>query len=310
MNYFGIVLNQIAMLVSYAFIGIVAVKCKILDQKGLDALSKLLTKVLLPILVFTNILSGAEKSDFLGAFPLLAAAAIIYVLLFVLGWLLSLLFRLDREAGGVFRACMIFGNLGFMGIPILTDLLPKKGALYIALIFVMDQFLLWTVGLSLSTRGASRLSFGAAIRKLINPAIIFILLAMAFLFAGISVPEPFFTALSKTGACATPLALIYLGAVFCYTDFGSYLRNGEIYAAILIKMCLLPVLIFAFLPRLSFVTKEIAITLGIQCALPCMSAVAMFTQGQKEAHGYSAAMIFFMTVFSIVTLPLVCLCIQ
>jgi len=49
-------------------------------------------------------------------------------------------------------ASSLFGNVGFIGIPIISSLFPQKGMLYIALFTIVDQLLLWTLGLSLTSK--------------------------------------------------------------------------------------------------------------------------------------------------------------
>ena len=61
MEYFLIVLEQICIFVIYALIGVIAVKSKVLDKKGLDVLSRYITKIGLPFLIFTNTINGADR---------------------------------------------------------------------------------------------------------------------------------------------------------------------------------------------------------------------------------------------------------
>ena len=51
----------------------------------------------------------------------------------------------------------------------------------------------------------------------------------------------------------------------------------------------------------------IAVTLSVLCALPSMASIAMIAETQHSDGDYAAGMIFITTLFSIITLPLVCL---
>ena len=101
--------------------------------------------------------------------------------------------------------------------------------------------------------------------------------------------------------------MIYLGGIFCYTNIREYLKKAEIYGTIILKMCIFPVLFFYLLKWMPGITQEIAVTMSVLSALPTMTTVAMLSQIQKSADEYSAGMVFVTTLFSIVTLPLVCL---
>lgn len=309
MQYFQIVIGQIGTFIIYAAIGVIAVKAKVFDKQGLDILARLITKICLPLLIFTNTINGVTRQAFLSSLHVLAVAAAMYACLGAVCTGLAALFRLQGNERNVYRASSMFGNVGFMGIPVICALFPDEGPLYIALITVIDQLALWTVGVDLTApvEQISRLSVRERVHKMINPATVGLALAVCGVLLGVALPETLNTALVKTGSAATPLAMIYLGGMFCCIDLKKYLFKKEFYAAVLIKMCACPLLICAVLRSIPGVATALAVTMGVIAAMPGMSSVAMLAQNQKSAGDYSAGMIFFTTLCSIVTLPLVCL---
>ena len=308
MTYFSIVLEQIIIFIIYAAVGIIAVKAKVLNKDGLGVMSKFITKIALPLLIFTNTINGVTREQFMGALPIMLATVLMYLLLYLLAYLLARFFKLRGNEKNVYRACSIFGNNGFMGIPIVAALFPEHGLLYIALFTVVDQMFLWTVGVTLTAPGEQQkgMSFAGKLKKMINPATVGIVLAVIGIFLNIKLPAPLNTALTKTGSISTPLAMIYLGGIFCYTDIVKYFKKAEIYGTVILKMCLFPILFFYLLKLIPGITQDIAVTMSVLSALPTMTSVAMLAQIQKSADEYSAGMIFVTTLFSIVTLPMVC----
>lgn len=194
------------------------------------------------------------------------------------------------------------------GIPIVAALFPEHGLLYIALFTVVDQMFLWTVGVTLTAPEEQQkgMSFAGKLKKMMNPATVGIVLAVIGIFLNIKLPAPLNSALTKTGAISTPLAMIYLGGIFCYTDIVKFLKKAEIYGTVILKMCLFPILFFYLLKLIPGITQDIAVTMSVLSALPTMTSVAMLAQIQKSADEYSAGMMFVTTLFSIVTLPMVC----
>ena len=74
MSYFSIVLSQIIGFVIYLLIGMVAVRMHVLDSRSLGMFSQFITKVSMPLLLFTNTLNGATRQQFIspadpGHFP-------------------------------------------------------------------------------------------------------------------------------------------------------------------------------------------------------------------------------------------------
>lgn len=309
MNYFSIVLEQIEIFVVYMLIGIFAVKMHFLDRKKLSVLSGCITKILLPLLIFTNTINGTTREQFLSSTVILVLAAMLYLVLFIVSLALAKFLKIDSKHELLYRACTMFGNCGFMGIPIITTLYPEQGGLYIAMYTVIDQLALWTVGMDLTgpKDNAKKLSISQRFRKMINPATIAILAGVFLVLTGIKLPSVIVVALTKTGAAASPLAMVYLGGVFCYIKIIDYLKCKEVYVTVVVKMLLLPIVVYSFLSHVSAVSQNIAITLGILCALPTMSSVAMMAESQQTDSNYVTGFIFVTTLISIVTLPVICL---
>lgn len=308
MAYFSIVLSQIIGFVIYILIGIAAVRTHVLTSRSLGVFSQFITKVTMPILLFVMTLNGATRQQFISALPVLAVSVLLYFLLYLLCRLLARLFGLKGNENHVYRACAMFGNIGFMGIPIIAAIFPKQGMLYIALFTVVDQLLLWTLGVNLTAPvdKENAMSPASRLRKMVNPATIAIVLAVIGLFIGLHLPEPINAALTKAGLLTPPMALIYLGGLFCYIDIPQYIRKKEIYGTVAVKMCLFP-LVFYEICQFLQVPHDIALTMSILPTLPSMAVIVMLAQNQRSAGNYAAGMLLVTTLCSIVTIPLVCL---
>lgn len=308
MDYFSIVLTQIIGFVIYILIGIAGVRMRVLNAPALGVLSQFITQISLPLLLFTNTLNGATREQFIGDLPVVAATILMYIILYPLCQLLARIFGLTGNENHVYRACTMFGTIGFMGIPIVIAIFPEHGMLYIALFTVVDQILLWTVGVNLTapTDRENAMSIASRLLKMVNPATIAVTLAVIGVFMDFHLPQPVNSALTKAGSVTTPLAMIYMGGLFCFIDLKKYIGKKEFYGAVLVKMCLFP-LFFYELGSMIGITNDVVVTLSLLAALPSMAAIVMLAQNQRSAGDYAAGMILVTTVCSIVTLPLVCL---
>ena len=118
-------------------------------------------KLVMPVMIFTNTVDGVDRSSLLGSLSLLGLTALLYACTFVMARLMAAAFRLQGD-----RALTMFGNVGFMGIPIVSSIFPDYGMLYIAVFTIIDQMVLWTLGVKLTTPGGKG-SFDP--KKMINP---------------------------------------------------------------------------------------------------------------------------------------------
>lgn len=307
MEYLTLVLGQLFSFMIFIFIGVIAIKKNVFDEKGLQVLSNLIIKITMPIMLFCNTINGSTKKEFIATIPILLLTILMFVLLFFICYILRLTFKLEGNKAKVYHASTMFGNIGFMGIPILLAIFPEKGMLYIALFTIIDQLLLWTLGMRL-TSGENHQSGNILrrLQKLINPSTIAIVMGVIGIFINFRLPDVINESLVKVGNITSPLAMIYLGGVFCFINIKSSFKQIEFYAAILIKMCVFPVLFYIITGYIPGLPIDMRFAISILSAMPTMSSVAMLAKAQNSEGDYSAGQVFLTTCMSVITLPSVC----
>ncbi len=299
---FNIVLNQLILFLILMMIGYIAVRLHIIGEDFLDGLSRLIMKILLPLLVFSNAISGTSRSQLLNCYPILLLTLGFYISIIIVCYVLAKILRLKGERNKVFRAALIFGNAGFIGIPLITSIFPQNGAIYIALMSIIDQTFMWTYGLKLTTPAGNKKKFN--VKNFINPALCAVVLSLIFILLGIKLPVVVVNALSTMGKAATPLSLFYLGGLFFFCNWKSVLKCKELYIGIIVKMVLFPLAYFA-VASLVCPNREMVQTLSIIAALPTMTTIAMFTKSSHNEEDYAVGFVLISTAASLITLSIV-----
>ena len=251
MSTLNILITQLGMFVIYILAGIILIRTHVLSRENMEVVSRLVIKLALPVMIFTNTVNGVDKEMLFRSLSILGIAFFMYLCLFGLSFLSGKLLHLQGDHQQLYSAMSAFGNIGFMGIPIVTSIFPERGMLYISVFTMIDQLMLWTVGVRLTSKTGNTVKKNFRIqssggqpesdkkttvsgqsaanrtsdkhssfdfRKLVNPVTAAIMLALIFILTGIHLPEILNTAFSKIGATATPLAMIYLGGVFACMD--------------------------------------------------------------------------------------------
>lgn len=336
MSTLNILLNQIGMFVIYILAGIILIRTHVLNRENMEVVSRLVIKLALPIMIFTNTVNGVDKEMLFHSLPILGIAFFMYICLFGLSFFSGKMLHLQGDHQQLYSAMSAFGNIGFMGIPIVTSIFPERGMLYISVFTMIDQLMLWTVGVRLTSKAVDTVettsknssqcgkNVGAVndrekaigkkkkntkssafdFEKLINPVTVAIALALFCILTGLTLPEILNTAFSKIGATATPLAMIYLGGVFACMDVKKYICKLDYYGIVAIKMLFFPVLFYLILGLLP-ISAEIRMTMTLTSAMPVMSSVVMMANAYGTDGDYAMGGILVTTVCSIVTLPFV-----
>lgn len=301
MNSFMVIFEQLVSFFLMMLVGYIAAKKRVTTREFLDRLATLIMKLLLPIMIFSNMMNGTSRAQLAGDLPALFMVAAIYGSLIVIFAIIARLLRLPKERADIFQAVFVFGNVGFIGLPLMLSVSPAHGGIYSALVSIIDQSLFWTYGLYLTTpRGKSHFDW----KNFINPAVCGIVLAILLLLCDLHIPDILENGLLKIGSAATPLSLIYMGGLLCFCNWTPVLRQKELYLGIVVKMILFPILFFTVVSQ--FVTNtDMTHTVSLIAGLPTMVAVAMFAQSTRKEGDYALGTVLATTVASLITLSIV-----
>ena len=306
MHTFDILLQQIGLFIIYILAGVILVRTRVLSRETLEPISKFVLKMALPVMVFINITDGVDRQVLYESWPIFVIAAIFYIFMYAAGRGMVKLLHLQKNRAGIYQAMLLFGNIGFVGLPMVAGVFLEKGVLYASVFMIMDQFMLWTLGVKLtSPTGEGKFDW----KRLVNPATVAILLGMILMLAQVRIPALLDTALQKIGSTASPLAMIYVGGIFAGISFQKYLREISLYGIVLVKMILFPVLAFLILVFFP-IEEELRMAMTLIVGMPTMTAVVMMANASGLDGDYALGGVFVTTVCGIMTLPMVCWILQ
>lgn len=296
----SIVSNQLIQFFLMLLMGYLLARFKVVQENFLEGLSRIVTKLLLPVFIFYSTYYGNTRKMVVEGMPVLAYAAGMYCVLMVIFFLLAKYLRLQGERKRVYQALFIFGNVGFVGIPLIQALYPDIGMVYIAMFSIIDQLLLWTYGIWLTdSHGGGKINP----RNFINPAVIAILLAVFCILAEVRLPLVLVNTAATVGRASTATCMIYLGALFYFSDLRNVLREKELYIGILVKMIMFPIVFWQVLCRTG-INSEMQGTLVLVAGLPTMTVIPMFAKNGGGEGEYAIGVTMITLAACLVTLPI------
>ena len=319
MAQFHIVLSQLIGMGVMMLVGIVCVKAHVLGQKAMDGICSFILKVGIPFIVFANAVAGTTRADLAQSGVIMLLDVIMYALLIGMCTLIAKLMGLKAERGRMFCGAFVFGNVGFMGLPLLMALYPGKGALYFALLSLVDQCVMWTYGVwtckkvgDVHSRTDKEPAHGwlQRLRSVISPALVAVALAIAVILIGIPIPAEVLAPIRTIGQTASPLSMVYLGGLVVLRDWTGVLRKPELYVGVVVKMLLFPLALFALFstvpPMLGMaINPDIVHTMAICAGMPTMVALVMFAEKERNQPQYAIGMVVATTIASLFTLTAV-----
>ncbi len=286
-------------------LGFAAGKLGVVEREFMGQLGKLITKLFLPVLIFFSTATSVTAELIADNIVLIPLSAVVYATLALVAFLIAKALRIEGDKDRVFQFAFIFGNTGFVGFPLLSAVFPETGALFMCLFTLVDQITFWTYGVWLSTaRGRQKAGFRA--KSLLSPNIVAIVLGMAFAVSGLGLPDIAATVLGSITKATTPLCMLYLGAMVCFSKLGATLRRAELYVGIAVKMVAVP-LIASRIALAVGLSPEIASCTALYIALPVMTVVPMVSAQNGDEGDYAAGIAVATFVACVATIPLVAL---
>ena len=283
-------------------VGYVAAKFGIIAEKTMPNLAEIVTKVLLPAQIFFATYVGTTRQMIIDNLSMIAVSAVFYLAVGTLAFLISKAMRLPHDKDRVFMLCFVFGNTGFVGIPLLSTMLPDSGLLYLTLFSIVDQALFWTFGIWLATARGKDAHFHA--KSILSPTLVAMALVFAFVLLDIPLPRLVSDALETVKNATSAVCMMYLGAMLFFSNWRGVLKSPELYVGIAAKMVAFPVAVSFALSALGFPREMVAATTMI-ASLPVMTVVPMVAKHHGTEGEYATGITGVTLVACVATIPLV-----
>lgn len=280
-------------------VGFVLAKLKVLTKPTLGEMSRVLMYLVCPAIMI-DILASETRSWETAQVMLIAGAALVgtYVLNMLL---IQLCFRKKTaDQRGVLRFASIYGNTGFMGIPLIQAVLGDSAMMIAATSLVVFNLSTWTHGAVL-IGGKERASLKKA---LLNPGTIGFVIALVIFAGGISLPGPVADAVGYIGSLNTPLAMLIIGGQMAAVDLKSILKDTRLYVSALLKLLILPLITMLVLLPLGL-EPIIVVAVTILAACPTAGATSIMSEMMGKDASLAARLVTLSTLFCVITLPVV-----
>lgn len=266
-------------------------------------------KITLPLLLFTTIANlETGKETLINGIVIYFSAPLAVLILYLLSNISSGILKLDKQNTALHKAHTMFGNVVFLGFPLMDALFPGgKGLLYATLFQLGNDTLMWTWGIIMLSKSADKTSKHNW-KHLLNLNTLAFALGFIVYFSGFEIPELVNKPLSELGHTTIYLSMIYVGAVLAQVKLISLISNLRSYLLSLNKLLLGPVIVAGILYILQFaglgwMDIDAITVIVLQAGMPSMIVISVIA-GELGLNDLQATQnIFVSTVLSLFTLP-------
>ena len=303
MNYHSIV--QIFFLILPSFIvialGSFLKMVNVAKDSWVDILNKYGLWIGFPSLIFETLIR-LDRSRVVSKLDIFYVNILFLLFLILIALSITKIFDLRRKLANTFIICIFFGNVAYLGYPVVMSIFPNREA-ELSIIISIYVLVLFTIGIGwLEFSRDSKINIIKLMWNFLkNPFIIAITLGIVFLILGIRLPSYIEKAFVMLKASASPVVLFALG-IFIYRKISLKKIFIPVLFLTAIKLILVPsifltgAVIFKNVNKFSVSIIESAMPLAIT-----PFALASMYDLEKETIGTA---IVFSTVVSMLTLPI------
>ena len=223
------ILTSLVMIFLLIIPGIIFRKKDIISAAQSDGISSLAVNITWPCLVVDAMQMDFSAAVLKDSGYMMAAAMVVFAMTAVVTLVLSKLLRLDNSKRYITAFMLLFGNTGFIGIPVIRALYGTEAVFFAAILEMVNDVVIFTIGMMLI-----QMSAGAKLRfepKLfLNPGLIGVIVGLLLFLLDIRLPEVIGGAVEMVGDATTPLTMFLIGYQLSGLKAKEILKDASIYA--------------------------------------------------------------------------------
>lgn len=266
-------------------------------------LSRLVINITCPALILSSAMTG-ELPDRRFILPLLLISLITYLILTGAAFLLPRYLTKKKDDEGAIGFALMFGNVGFMGYPVVASIFGHEAVFYAAVLNVVNTFAVFTVGTILIT-GRSDVEQKRFEKKVLySTPMLAAYLTMAIVALEIdNIPEAISQPLTMLGNITVPAALLIIGSSMSNLSLRTMLGNATVYTTTLFRLAILPVGIHFVMRALGFSPFVVNIN-TLVIAMPVATYGTILCLKYQKDTTMITEVTFITTLLSMISIPL------
>lgn len=327
----AVVIQQMVIIFILIGIGMFLYKKDMLSEMTARQMSGLIVNLTNPALLISSALQDGPRMSPRELGTALAMDAAIYAMLILISFLIPYILRVPDQYHYAYQMLTIFGNVGFIGIPLASAVLGTECLIFVSIYNLLFNFLFYTFGISLLQRAARRQAAGreetaggsadsgsvngSAVRngkaeprwkKLVNAGTVSATAAIIIYLADFPAPVILSSTLNYIGQTTTLFSMLVLGVSVAQMAVRDVFGHPKLYGLVLLRQILLP--IGCVLLLRPFLQNQLLLhTTALMLAVPAGNLSLMLSKQLRLDTDTISQGIILTTLLGLATIPVVSL---
>lgn len=299
----GVVATQMIIIFLFMMIGYGLTKMGKFSETTSNDVSFLIINICCPAMMLSGVLSDQSITpQHLMQMGIVVILSYVFLILFAL--LAGPLLRVKRDQWKYYKLMTVFGNIGFIGYPVVNAVIGGSGMPYAALFNLGFNLLIFTYGVIVLNRNSDGPKQRLQWKKLINVGTVSGVLAILALIFKPAVPTAVLDCLGYLGNVMTFMTVAIIGHSLAFIPLRQVFRDVRIYLFVALRSVLIPIAVGLLMKQ--FVQDELMINVTmLLMAMPVANMPLMLAQQAGQETETLTKGIVVSTVLSIITITVV-----
>lgn len=267
-------------------------------------LSRLVINITCPALILSSAMNG-KLPDRHYILPLLLVSGITYALLTAAAFVLPHFMTKKKDEQGAVGFALMFGNVGFMGYPVVASIFGHEAIFYAAVLNVVNTFTVFTIGTILIT-GKNKVEGRRFEKKVLysTPMIAAYLTMIIVALQIDTIPGFVCQTLTMLGDITVPAALLIVGSTMSQLPPTALLGNTTVYTTTALRLVMLPLAVYYLTHAMGFPQLVVNVN-TVVIAMPVATYGTILCLKYEKDTTLMTEVTFVTTLLSMGTIPLI-----
>lgn len=297
-----VVMKQMIIIFALIMTGFFLYRKQVISQAASKDMSALVLNLCSPALIISSMFSDLSAISRRNVGLVTLIGILCFAFLILLGFVMAGILRVPVFQRDSYILMTVFGNLGFIGIPVAAAVLGPKAMIYVIIFNFLFNVVIFTFGIMLVKKGVKGVK--RSWTDIFSPGFIACIIAFFIYWFNIQIPADLQSLVNYCGNACTLLSLLVIGMSLVGMNVGSVLKNRRLLLFTAIRFLGVPILLALLLkPLLPDYTMRASIILMMSLPVANMPMM-MAEQYGKETKTISEGIIL-STLLSVATISLV-----
>ncbi len=296
-----VLITQMTQLFIIMFAGYMLFKFKYFTVEFNKRLTRLILDVTLPLMILSSVLGQTGKKEYGKIAEVIAVSLAIYMVLPIISVIVIKILRFRKEEQGLYIFMHTYSNVGFMGFPIINALYGEKALLYAAILNIMFNLSIYSVGIIIVNYGSGKKE-AMNLKHLLSPGILGSIAALLLYFVPVKFPVAVTGAVDSIGHLTSPLAMLLIGSNLANMKLREVFNDWRVYMFAVVKQFIVPMLCW---PVLYYAISDEFIrgVIFVLILMPVANTAVLYATRYEVGEKLATKNVFMTTVLSIITIP-------